>query len=142
MCKFAWEKLLTQVTDSHRHAWMSYMVGDPPTVDKLLQRQVRIWEPEEHRPVLSATRSAFKTYSTYVLSKAVSCSASWKLTLLQHEEQDSSMAAHGSIKMKRSRPSLQSVDQKTATGHVELKWVAVRWLHPVVHINYKGGGVM
>ncbi|KAK4543110.1 hypothetical protein LTR36_005887 [Oleoguttula mirabilis] len=46
------------------HAWMSYLVDKPPSVDKLLQREVRIWEPTEHRPVLTMTRSAFKTYST------------------------------------------------------------------------------
>lgn len=44
---------------------MSYLVDKPPSEDKLLQRQVRIWEPEEHRPMLSATRSAYKPYSTY-----------------------------------------------------------------------------
>ena len=53
---------------------MSYMVGEPPTVDKLLQRQVRIWEPEEHRPVLSFTRAAYKPYSTYVSSGVVESS--------------------------------------------------------------------
>lgn len=53
-------------TDLRRHAWMSYMVDKPPSVDKLLQREVRIWEPKEHRPVLTMTRSAFKTYSTCV----------------------------------------------------------------------------
>ena len=49
-----------------RHAWMSYMVDKPPSEDKLMQRLQRPWEPEKHRPVLSASKSAFKTYSTYV----------------------------------------------------------------------------
>ncbi|EMC96892.1 hypothetical protein BAUCODRAFT_32638 [Baudoinia panamericana UAMH 10762] len=43
---------------------MSYLVDKPPTEDKILQRQVRVWEPKEHRPVMSATRSAYKPYST------------------------------------------------------------------------------
>ena len=47
-----------------RHAWMSYMVDKPPSEDPLLQRQVRVWEPTEHRPVLSASRSAYKPYNT------------------------------------------------------------------------------
>nr|POE65316.1 nadh dehydrogenase [ubiquinone] 1 alpha subcomplex subunit n7bm [Quercus suber] len=46
------------------HAWMSYMVDKPPSEDPILQRQVRAWEPAEHRPVLTGTRSAFKTYNT------------------------------------------------------------------------------
>jgi len=45
---------------------MSYMVDKPPTEDKLLARQVRDWEPTIHRPVLTQSRGAFKTYSTYV----------------------------------------------------------------------------
>jgi len=47
-----------------RHAWMSYMVDKPPTEDKLLQRRVRSWEPETHRPILTQTRGAYKPYST------------------------------------------------------------------------------
>ncbi|WPB06302.1 uncharacterized protein RHO25_010959 [Cercospora beticola] len=46
------------------HAWMSYMVDKAPSEDKLLQRQVRAWEPSKHVPVLTASRSAFKTYNT------------------------------------------------------------------------------
>ncbi|KKY24324.1 putative nadh-ubiquinone oxidoreductase subunit [Diplodia seriata] len=46
------------------HAWMSYMVDKPPTEDKILQRQIRAWEPKEHRPTLTWSRSGFKTYST------------------------------------------------------------------------------
>ncbi|KAK5111256.1 hypothetical protein LTR62_005284 [Meristemomyces frigidus] len=47
-----------------KHAWMSYMVDKPPSEDKLLQRQVRVWEPKEHRPLLTMTRSAYVPYST------------------------------------------------------------------------------
>lgn len=43
---------------------MSYMVDKPPSEDKVLQRNQRYWEPAVHRPVLSMTRSAFKTYNT------------------------------------------------------------------------------
>ncbi|TKA70066.1 hypothetical protein B0A49_03192 [Cryomyces minteri] len=46
------------------HAWMSYMVDKPPTQDPILQRQVRVWEPKEHRPTLTWSRSAYKPYST------------------------------------------------------------------------------
>lgn len=47
---------------------MSYMVDKPPTEDKIMQRQLRAWEPKEHRPTLTWSRSGFKTYSTYVCS--------------------------------------------------------------------------
>ncbi|KAG9236635.1 NADH-ubiquinone oxidoreductase subunit B17.2 [Amylocarpus encephaloides] len=46
------------------HAWISYMVDKPPTQDALLETQVRAWELPEHRPNLTMSRSAFKTYST------------------------------------------------------------------------------
>lgn len=46
------------------HAWMSYMVDKSPVEDKLLNAGVRPWEPKEHRPVLTASRSAYKPYST------------------------------------------------------------------------------
>lgn len=51
-------------SDLTRHAWMSYMVDKSPVEDTLLQRQIRPWEPKKHVPVLTASRSAFKTYST------------------------------------------------------------------------------
>ncbi|KAJ9663927.1 hypothetical protein H2201_005409 [Coniosporium apollinis] len=46
------------------HAWMSYMVDKPPTEDPIMQRQLREWEPKEHRPCLTWSRSAYKPYST------------------------------------------------------------------------------
>jgi NADH:ubiquinone oxidoreductase subunit len=49
-----------------RHAWISYMVDAPPTADKILQSGHRTWEIPEHRPNLTLSRAAFKTYSTYV----------------------------------------------------------------------------
>lgn len=48
----------------HRHAWMSYMVDKAPSQDPLLQRQVRPWEPAEHRPCLTWSRSAYRPFST------------------------------------------------------------------------------
>src|SRR5689334_8579166 len=45
---------------------MSYMVDKSPAEDKLLQREVRVWEPKEHRPTLTWSRSGYKPYSTYV----------------------------------------------------------------------------
>lgn len=47
---------------------MSYMVDKSPVEDKLLQGRVRPWEPKEHTPVLTASRSSYKPYSTYVES--------------------------------------------------------------------------
>jgi NADH:ubiquinone oxidoreductase subunit len=46
------------------HAWMSYMTHDPPTVDKISQTGIRVWEPKEHNPVLTLSRSAYRPYST------------------------------------------------------------------------------
>ncbi|KUJ11695.1 NADH-ubiquinone oxidoreductase subunit B17.2 [Mollisia scopiformis] len=46
------------------HAWISYMVDKPPTQDPILQTQVRPWELPDHRPNFTASRGAFKTYST------------------------------------------------------------------------------
>ncbi|KAL4883305.1 NADH ubiquinone oxidoreductase subunit NDUFA12-domain-containing protein [Aspergillus karnatakaensis] len=46
------------------HAWISYMVDTPPTGDKLMQTGQRAWELTEHRPTLTLSRAAFKTYST------------------------------------------------------------------------------
>lgn len=45
---------------------MSYMVDKSPAEDKLLQREIRVWEPKEHRPTLTWSRSGYKPYSTYV----------------------------------------------------------------------------
>lgn len=47
-----------------RHGWLSYLVDEPPTKDKILQTGHRSWELPEHRPMLTMTRGAFKTYST------------------------------------------------------------------------------
>ncbi|TVY59001.1 NADH dehydrogenase [ubiquinone] 1 alpha subcomplex subunit N7BM [Lachnellula cervina] len=46
------------------HAWISYMVDKPPTQDPILQTQVRPWELPNHRPNMTFSRGAFKTYST------------------------------------------------------------------------------
>lgn len=46
------------------HAWMSYLVDKPPTEDALLRLGQRSWELSEHRPTLTATRAAYKPYST------------------------------------------------------------------------------
>ncbi|KAI9807289.1 MAG: hypothetical protein M1833_000032 [Piccolia ochrophora] len=46
------------------HLWMSYAVDKPPSEDPILQTGVRPWEIKEHRPNLTASRAAFKTYST------------------------------------------------------------------------------
>ncbi|KAL8780662.1 MAG: hypothetical protein Q9194_000765, partial [Teloschistes cf. exilis] len=46
------------------HAWMSYLVDKPPTEDAVLRTGQRVWELPEHRPNLTASRAAFRTYST------------------------------------------------------------------------------
>jgi NADH:ubiquinone oxidoreductase subunit len=46
------------------HAWISYMVDKPPTQDPILRTGVRPWELPDHRPNFTASRGAFKTYST------------------------------------------------------------------------------
>ena len=46
------------------HAWMSYMTRDPPSGDPIAQTGQRAWEPQTHRPNLTATRGAFRTYNT------------------------------------------------------------------------------
>ncbi|KAL8956201.1 MAG: hypothetical protein Q9193_006208, partial [Seirophora villosa] len=46
------------------HAWMSYLVDKPPTEDAVLRTGQRSWELPEHRENLTASRAAFKTYST------------------------------------------------------------------------------
>ena len=46
------------------HAWMSYLVDKPPTEDAILRTQQRVWELPDHRPNLTASRAAYKTYST------------------------------------------------------------------------------
>jgi len=40
------------------------MVDKPPVSDPILQTGVRAWEPKEHLPVLTMSRSAYKPYST------------------------------------------------------------------------------
>jgi NADH:ubiquinone oxidoreductase subunit len=46
------------------HAWISYMTHDPPNSDKITQAGIREWEPKEHKPVLTLSRSAYRPYST------------------------------------------------------------------------------
>ncbi len=46
---------------------MSYLVDKPPTEDAVLKPGQRSWELPVHRPNLTASRAAFKTYSTCVL---------------------------------------------------------------------------
>ena len=48
------------------HAWMSYQLEKPPTEDAVLRPGQRSWELPEHRENLTASRAAFKTYSTLV----------------------------------------------------------------------------
>jgi hypothetical protein len=60
------------------------MVDKSPAEDKLLQREMRVWEPKEHKPCLTWSRSGYKPYSTYVSSPI---SISRMLIYLQSQEQ-------------------------------------------------------
>lgn len=66
---------------------MSYMVDKAPSVDPILQRQVREWEPKEHRPTLTWSRSGYKPYSTYVCPSYPSIHAN----SMQRQAQDVAM---------------------------------------------------
>ncbi|KAF2272316.1 NDUFA12-domain-containing protein [Westerdykella ornata] len=46
------------------HAWISYMVDQAPPSDPIMNARVREWEPKEHRPTLTWSRSAYRPYST------------------------------------------------------------------------------
>ncbi|MBE3041485.1 hypothetical protein IMZ48_02670 [Candidatus Bathyarchaeota archaeon] len=48
------------------HAWISYLVDKPPTEDPLLRTKQRPWEKAGPLVNNTATRGAFKTYSTLV----------------------------------------------------------------------------
>lgn len=61
------------------------MVDKSPAEDKLLQREVRVWEPKEHRPTLTWSRSGYKPYSTYVELVLFDLD---QLTKSQSQEQD------------------------------------------------------
>ncbi|KAK4250296.1 NADH ubiquinone oxidoreductase subunit NDUFA12-domain-containing protein [Corynascus novoguineensis] len=46
------------------HAWISYAVDTLPNQDPIKATGDRPWSPKEHVPNRTATRGAFKTYST------------------------------------------------------------------------------
>lgn len=54
--------------DCYRHAWLGYMIDKPPSEDPIIQTGVRPWELREHRPTMTATRGAYKPYSTWAAS--------------------------------------------------------------------------
>ena len=78
---------------------MSYMVDKPPSEDKLMQRNQRVWEPEEHRPNLTASKSGYRPYSTYGQQRHSSTSLETKTNALQDEEQVRGVAARSDIEM-------------------------------------------
>ncbi|KAI6379754.1 hypothetical protein MCOR25_001885 [Pyricularia grisea] len=51
--------------EPHWHAWLSYMVDTPAHQDALTKIN-RPWAPKEHVPNRTATRGAYKPYSTTV----------------------------------------------------------------------------
>ena len=79
---------------------MSYMVDKSPAEDKLLHSGVRPWEPKEHKPVLTASRSAYKPYSTYVESYCPHCCAFTNVA--QSQEQVHTVAAQVRTPIERS----------------------------------------
>jgi hypothetical protein len=85
---------------------MSYMVDKSPVEDKLLNVGVRPWEPKEHRPVLTASRSAYKPYSTYVGCQSAQGGSMRMLSIAntkQHQEQVHSVAAQVRTPVEQSR---------------------------------------
>ncbi|KAJ9503423.1 hypothetical protein LTR99_002181 [Exophiala xenobiotica] len=46
------------------HAWMSYLVDKPPVEDKIMAVGLRPWEPKEPRINMTASRAAYRPYST------------------------------------------------------------------------------
>lgn len=70
---------------------MSYMVDAPPSEDKIMQRNLRAWEPEKHVPNMTASKSAFKTYSTYVYIVQI-CAIDVAIDIEQDQEQVGNLA--------------------------------------------------
>lgn len=58
------------------HAWMSYAVDTPPTLDPIA-KVARSWAKPYHIPNYTASRAAYKPYNTYV-----SCAMSQLSTVL------------------------------------------------------------
>jgi len=71
---WSWQRTIAKIGTNRAqlepgwHAWISYLVDKAPNADLILKTGVRPWELKEHRPNLTATRAAFKTYSTWVSS--------------------------------------------------------------------------
>lgn len=90
--KRIFKRVVVDVANNVRHAWMSYAVDKAPSVDPILQRQVRAWEPKEHRPVLTWSRSGYKPYSTYVTMS----NTKLLLAILTHRIESRASITHGS----------------------------------------------
>ncbi len=58
------------------------MVDAPPSEDKILQRNIRVWEPERHVPNMTASKSAYRPYSTYVY-RAQACFIDFAIDIQQ-----------------------------------------------------------
>lgn len=80
---------------------MSYMVDAPPPEDKIMQRNLRAWEPQKHIPNMTASKSAFKTYSTYVYM-AQTCVIDVAIDRKQDQEQVGNLATGGYPAVMRS----------------------------------------
>lgn len=83
------------------------MVDKSPAEDKLLYSGIRPWEPKEHKPVLTASRSAYKPYSTYVTPSSEYC-ISQLLISRQSQEQVHTLAA-------QDRAPVDQSPEQTAT---------------------------
>jgi hypothetical protein len=85
------------------------MVDKAPSEDKLLQRSVRQWEPTKHTPMLTASRSAFKTFNTFVCDSLCEiCCRQLLIWYVQDEAKILGMEADGGLQrsMKQRRNDL------------------------------------
>jgi len=89
---------------------MSYMVDKSPAEDKLIYSGVRPWEPKEHKPVLTASRSAYKPYSTYVKLRITYKPFAFT-NKQQSQEQVHTVAAQ--VRTSVERPCINSQDAST-----------------------------
>jgi hypothetical protein len=114
---------------------MSYMVDKSPVEDKLLNVGVRPWEPKEHRPVLTASRSAYKPYSTYVEWHSAQIGSIRMLTLAntkQRQEQVHSVDAQVRTPVEQSAtnrellPSMPTLHQGVREPALLCKYCTVR----------------
>jgi hypothetical protein len=115
---------------------MSYMVDQAPPADPVMQTRQREWEPKEHRPTLTWSRSGYKPYNTYVIILCDGEVACTNPLLLQGEEQVLALGA--SCEAPAVSTQIFSVD---GTVHTNGEITLTICLHPVVHRSSKSPSV-